>query len=259
MAEQLQGATKGVQGQVEGVTKGVLGKIEGGGNWVAAKGKAILDRFFPPEQRAAFLAKLQAFMLKNPKLSAFLGMNFAITGVPLFLFVLFSLTVFIFALLVGLVVGLLGAVAFTLVMVGTALVVVLPTLFFTTFAATFLFLWGLGGYYILKWANGGGSDDKKSDDAPAGPTIGDRLNGFTGGRLTGFMDSAKAQQATGDIKGYGDQFTPAKANGNMPGVGSTVNSAHGGVSKVTSATGTDAVANTTGAVKGGVSGVTGLG
>lgn len=193
-------------------------------------------------------------------MQAFLGMNFAITGVPLFLFVLFSLTVFIFALLVGLVIGLLGAVLFTLFMVGTALVVVLPTLFFTTFAATFLFLWGLGGYYILKWANGD-QDGKKSDDA-SGPTIGDRLNNFTGGRLTGFMDAAKTQQSKGDIKGYGDSFTPAKTNGSVPGaekVGTTVNTAHGATSKVTSATGTDAVANTTGAVKGGVSGMAGLG
>lgn len=187
-------------------------------------------------------------------------MNFAITGVPLFLFILFSLSVFLFALIVGLLVGVLGAVAFTLVAVGTALVVVLPTLFFTTMAATFLFLWGLGGYYILKWANG--DDEKKSGEEP-GPTIGDRLNNFTGGRLTGFMDAAKTQQAKGGIEGYGDKFTPPKqVNGSAPGtenVGAAVNSAHGAASKATSATGTDAVANTTGTVKGGVNGITGLG
>lgn len=73
MAEQLQGATKGVQGKVEGVTNGVLGRIEGAGNWVAAKGKAILDSIFPPEKRSALLAKLQAFMLRNPKLSVCLA------------------------------------------------------------------------------------------------------------------------------------------------------------------------------------------
>ena len=69
MAEQVTGATKGLQGKVEQTTNGVLGKVEGWGNWIAAKGRALLDRVFPPEQRANFLAKLQAFMLRNPKIS----------------------------------------------------------------------------------------------------------------------------------------------------------------------------------------------
>ena len=37
--------------------------------------------------------------------------------------------------------------------VGFALIILLPVLFFTTAAATFIWLWGVGGYYILKWFN----------------------------------------------------------------------------------------------------------
>lgn len=69
MAEKLNGVTKGAQDKVQSTTTGLLSSIEGWGNWIAAKGKAILDSIFPPEKRNAFLAKLQAFMLKNPKLS----------------------------------------------------------------------------------------------------------------------------------------------------------------------------------------------
>lgn len=73
MADQAQSATTQVPGgigdKVNSATSGVLGKIEGWGNWVAMKGKALLDRFFPPEQRSKFLAMIQSFMLKNPKLS----------------------------------------------------------------------------------------------------------------------------------------------------------------------------------------------
>ena len=76
MASQLKGATKpaegvtgGLQDKVQGATSGVLGAVEGWGSWIAAKGMSIVDRIFPPEQRASLLAKLQAFMLKNPKLS----------------------------------------------------------------------------------------------------------------------------------------------------------------------------------------------
>jgi len=193
-------AAGGVQKGVEGATSGILGKIEGWGNWIAGKGREVMDRVIPPEQRASILAKLQEFMLKNPKLSAFLSMNIALTGVPLGLFILFTLTVAIFSLVVGLLLGLLAAVLFTLFCVGIALTIVLPTVFFTTMAACFLFLWGLGGYYILSWGNSAG-DGK----APEGQAIGDKLNNLVGGRLSGFMSSARAEEAKGDISGFGDQ------------------------------------------------------
>lgn len=69
MADKVNGIAKGAQDKVQGATSGILGTIEGWGNWIAAKGKSLLDSVFPPEKRASFLAKLQAFMLKNPKLS----------------------------------------------------------------------------------------------------------------------------------------------------------------------------------------------
>jgi hypothetical protein len=208
-------------------------------------------------------------------------MNFAITGVPLFLFILFSLTVFIFALVVGLLLGVLGAVAFTLFAVGIALTVVLPTVFFTTMGATFLFLWGLGGYYILKWANG----ESESSNQEGGATIGDRLNSLTGGRLSGFMSAAKSQESKKDISGYGDEHTPPKkeekpqqngkpqklnANGNekpksngSPSPHKTANdvsdSATSHAKKASNATGgaQKAVGSTAGTVTGGLSGATG--
>jgi Promethin len=64
-----------------------------------------------------------------------------------------TLTVAIFSIVAALLVGLLGALLFIVFAIGVALCFLLPTLFFTTMVATFLFLWGLGGYYILKWFN----------------------------------------------------------------------------------------------------------
>ena len=225
----------------------------------------------------------------NVSFQTFLGMNFAITGVPLFLFVLFSLTVFIFALVVGLLVGVLGAVAFTLFAVGLALTVVLPTVFFTTMGATFLFLWGLGGYYALKWANG---ESEPSSSEGGSATIGDRLNSLSGGRLTGFMSAARKEESKKDILGYGDEHTPATydekpqqngkpqksdANGGAKGNGSpsaqktagdaskaasdASSAATGHAKKATNATkgAQNAVGSTTGTVTGGLSGATGTG
>jgi len=75
----------------------------------------------------------------------------AISGVPLGFFILLTFTVAIFSIVAALLVGLLGALLFIVFAVGVALVFLLPTLFFTTLLATFLFLWGVGAYYLLKW------------------------------------------------------------------------------------------------------------
>lgn len=77
MADQVQQTAKGAgektggaaSGGVQSATGGILNSIQGMGTWVAQKGKDMLDRVFPPEQRASILARIQAFMLSNPKLS----------------------------------------------------------------------------------------------------------------------------------------------------------------------------------------------
>ena len=86
MAEQLQSGAKGatdsakgaadkvpgssaITDKVQSATSGVLNSIEGVGGWISSKFYGILDRFFPPEKRAALLEKIQSFMLANPKLS----------------------------------------------------------------------------------------------------------------------------------------------------------------------------------------------
>ena len=45
------------------------------------------------------------------------------------------------------------AVLFIAGAIGFALLILLPFVFFTTFAASFLWVWGVGGYYLLKWLN----------------------------------------------------------------------------------------------------------
>lgn len=151
-------------------------------------------------------------------------MNIALTGVPLGLFILFSIVVFITALVIALVVALLAAVIFTLFCVGVALIVVFPAILFTTGAACFLFLWGLGGYYILKWANG--AESKEGSQQPAeGSSIGDSLNRLTGGKLDGFMEGARAQNAKKDISGYSDRFTKPDAPPEGQETGTTENGA----------------------------------
>lgn len=64
-----------------------------------------------------------------------------------------TITVVVFSIIAALILALLAAVIFSVVCVGFALIILFPTLFITTAAASFIWLWGVGGYYILKWFN----------------------------------------------------------------------------------------------------------
>ena len=86
-------------------------------------------------------------------MAAFLLSQIALSGLPLALFVIMIITVVIFSLIGGLLVGLLGAVLFIVFAVGVALIFILPVLFFTTSAAVFVWLFGVCTYYIIKWFN----------------------------------------------------------------------------------------------------------
>jgi Promethin len=157
MAARLSDAAGGVASQAGGATGMPLGSLtgalQGGVNNLLNTGMGFLDRWFPPEKREELKNKIIKFASERPKFAAFLLSQIALSGIPLALFVLMSITVLVFALLAGLLVGVLGAVLFTVFCVGLALIILLPTLFITTFAGTFIFLWGLGAYYIVKWFN----------------------------------------------------------------------------------------------------------
>ena len=116
-------------------------------------GSAYIDRFFPPHKREAWKQWLVKFCTENPRIASFLLSQLALSGPPLALFILMTITVVIFALLAGILVGLIGALLFIVFAVGVALLFLLPVLFFTTAAAVFFWLWGMGTYYIVKWFN----------------------------------------------------------------------------------------------------------
>lgn len=191
-----------------------------------------------------------------------------------------TISVVIFALIAGLLIGVVGAVLFIVIAVGFALIILLPTLFLTTAAATFIWLWGLGGYYIIKWFN------KKEV-----PGIHTEMNGSIEDNLKGRLSSITGQRGqqddtSGGTKEEGDGG--AKENGapkhanrgakqphhdvkggggkGMNGVGDKLGSAgkSAGVDMGNPKEATDVgkhagkVTNTAGGAKGAVSGVTGL-
>jgi Promethin len=157
MANQVSDTAGGIASQVGGATGtplgGLTGALQGGVNNLLNSGKGTLDRWFPAERREELKNKILKFATEKPQLAAFLLSQIALSGIPLALFCIMSITVLVFALLAGIIVGLLGAVLFTVFCLGLALIILLPTLFMTTFAGTFIFLWGLGAYYIVKWFN----------------------------------------------------------------------------------------------------------
>jgi Promethin len=117
-----------------------------------------------------------------------------LSGPPLLLFAVFTITVFIVSLVSALLIGVIAALLFTVFMVLVALFVVLPTVFLTTMGATFIFLWGIGGYYIFKWFNDGTSP------AAVGNAVGDKLNTLTGGKLGWLMESARGKVESAGVE-----------------------------------------------------------
>jgi hypothetical protein len=150
MADQVAGIAGGVTGTGLG---GLTGVLQGGVANLLNAGQGYLDRWFPPAKREELKSKIAKFATEKPHLAAFLLSQLALSGGPLALFVVMSLTVLVFALLAGIIIGVVGALLFTVFCVGLALLILLPTLFMTTFAACFIFLWGIGAYYIVKWFN----------------------------------------------------------------------------------------------------------
>jgi xanthosine utilization system XapX-like protein len=120
---------------------------------LVSTGHGYIDRFFPPHKRQAWKEWLTNFATQNPRLASFLLSQLALSGPALALFIIMTLTIVIFALVAGILVGLLGALLFIVAALGFALIILLPTLFFTTAAAVFFWLWGMGTYYIVKWFN----------------------------------------------------------------------------------------------------------
>ena len=200
-----------------------------------------------------------------------------------------TITVVVFALLAGLIIGLVGALLFIVVCVGFALIILLPTLFFTTAAATFIWLWGLAGYYIIKKYNKkeipGIHTDLKS--APEG--LREQLGALTGAggpqgdpnggeQANGSAKEKGGDQANGGAKENGKpkeaNGTPKHPGGYKGGAAKQMNGAADKVGNAGKSTGVDVgnpkeaadvgkhagkVTNAAQGVKGGVTGATGLG
>lgn len=264
MAEAISGIAGGLQGSVGGMLN---------------QGSAWFDSIFPPEKRNELVAKISKFATEKPMLASFLASQIALTGFPLGLFIVMTITVVIFALLAGLIIGLVGAVLFIVVCVGFALIILLPTLFLTTAAATFIWLWGMGGYYILKKFNQKEIPGIHTDLKGGPGGLKEQLGAITGEGGPQGDPSGGEKQANGGAK---ENEKPKEANGGPkhPGgyaKGGATKHMNGAADKVGSAgkaSGVDVgnpkdaadvgkhvgkATNAAQGVKGGITGATGLG
>ncbi|KAL8682665.1 MAG: hypothetical protein Q9224_006756, partial [Gallowayella concinna] len=104
-------------------------------------------------RRNELMAKVSKFATEQPMMASFIMSHLALSGIPMGLFIIMTITVVVFSIIVALILAVLAAVVFSVACVGFALIILLPTLFITTAAASFIWLWGIGAYYLLKWFN----------------------------------------------------------------------------------------------------------
>ncbi|KAL9618321.1 MAG: hypothetical protein Q9160_006971 [Pyrenula sp. 1 TL-2023] len=207
MAAQAGAATNGLTAATPlGGVSAIPSAVQGGLSSLASTSSSLLDRYFPPERRESLKNKLIKFATEKPQLASFLLANLALSGIPLGLFFVMTLSVAVFALVAGLLVGVVGAVLFIAFAAGTALIVLLPVLFFTTTAASFVWLWGIGTYYIVKWFN---KEEVPGVHKPM-------AEGLT--EQTGLKDSLPALNGEGGARGggQGQQQPPPPEEGEKP-------------------------------------------
>jgi hypothetical protein len=197
-----------VEQQVQGYADRARNTAQNFGDQAAEHGRNLLDRISTPDQRKAVVDKAQCFINAHPKLSALVGLNLVLTGVPLLFFILFSVGTFVLSIVVALVVALIAAVTFTLFSVGVALFFLLPIVFVTTASACFLFFWGLVGYFILRWATA----EKGVDNGQGRQTTGEKLNRLTDGKSDDLK--GQAHNVKEEVEEQGDKLKEsAKTNG----------------------------------------------
>ncbi|KAI4214079.1 MAG: hypothetical protein LQ351_003483 [Letrouitia transgressa] len=172
---------------------GLTGSIQGTLTGALDRGSAFIDRIFPPEKRNELSAKLSKFATEKPMFASFLLSHLALSGPPLALFALMTITVVLFSIIFALLIAVLAAVAFSVVAVGFALIILLPTVFLTTGAATFIWAWGVGAYYVLKWFN---KKEIPGIHKPVGEGVQDELglDALTGkGQMNGGVDGKEGE------------------------------------------------------------------
>lgn len=130
--------------------------------------KAAVDSILPPERRENLRQRLVLFATSHPALATLLLSQVVFSGIPLILFVLLTVGVLVFSLVAALVVAVLAALLFTVFCVGFALLILLPTLFITTFTGVGVWLWGWGAYHVVKWF--GSSDTEQLTKLSSGLT-----------------------------------------------------------------------------------------
>lgn len=109
-----------------GSLSSLTGSFQGTLNNALNLGSSKLDSWLPPEKREYWKSRAAKFATERPHLATFLLSQLALSGPPLALFAIMSITVVVFALLGGILVGLIGALLFIVVALGFALLVLLP-------------------------------------------------------------------------------------------------------------------------------------
>ncbi|CRG87231.1 hypothetical protein PISL3812_04248 [Talaromyces islandicus] len=113
--------------------------------------KAVANRVLSPKRLEHMQQHLVSFSTAHPVLATLVLSQVAFSGIPLILFVLLTVGVFVSSLVAALVIGLLGALLFTVFCVCVALLFLLPVLFVTTFLGVGVWLWAWGAYFIVRW------------------------------------------------------------------------------------------------------------
>ncbi|KIW16693.1 hypothetical protein PV08_03881 [Exophiala spinifera] len=167
-------------GETDSSLSRLAGRLQGAiTKTVTTSGRAI-DRFLPPQRRERWKDAIVAFASKRPYLAGFLALQIVMNGVPLVLFACTTVSIFIFSLLTGILVGILGGLLFVVPAIGLGLLLLMPLLFFTTAAAVCVWIWAVAAYATVNWLGSGRREDTAAPPQSGGTTKTVGANGANG-------------------------------------------------------------------------------
>ncbi|KAL6250059.1 hypothetical protein RBB50_002360 [Rhinocladiella similis] len=179
---------------------------------ITTSGNAV-DRFLPPQKREQWKNRLITFASERPYLAGFLASQIALNGLPLIVFACTTVSVFIFSILAGILVGVIGGLLFVVPAIGFALLILMPLLFFTTATAVFLWFWGVAAYAVIDWL----SQKETASGRQSGGN--GKTHGSNGGPLptqNGADESTQPRPTTTAVGGNGPQPLPGMNRGPPP-------------------------------------------
>jgi Promethin len=148
----------------------IMSAIQGVVISIIDTGKQAMNRVISSERQETLKQRVVLFANTRPLLATLVLSQLAFSGIPLVLFILFTVAVLLSSLAAAVAVAVLGAFAITMFWIGLGLLLLLPALTATTFVAITAWLWSWVTYRVVRFLRDAAAAQWLNPKHTTGPT-----------------------------------------------------------------------------------------